>query len=215
MRLRVVTAADEGAKTPRESCAPAPDWAELWRMARQDDPRTGAALFDACEAQVNRIVWRVLGADEAHDDVVQQVFVALLRGLARVRDPEALPGWVAVVTVNTVRSEIRRRTIRRLWIRSAPEALDLAEAPAPTHEARELLRRTYAVLAKLPTDERIAFTLRFIDEMPLTEVAAACDCSLATIKRRLQAAQTRFRRLAARDPALAERLREGRDDGPV
>lgn len=217
MRLRVITAEEGGAQTPREPHASgaARDWAEVLHMAQRGDPRTGAALFDRCEATVNRIVWRVLGADEGHDDVVQQVFVALLKGLTQVRDPGALAGWVAVVTVNTVRTEIRRRRVRRLWMRSEPEALDLAEAPAPSHEARELLRRTYAVLAKLPADERIAFGLRFIDEMPLIEMAAACNCSLATIKRRLQSAQTRFRRLAQRDPALAERLDEGRDDGPA
>lgn len=215
MRLRVVAAGEGGAEAPRDRRATEAERAEVLHMARCGDPRTGAALFDLCEAQVNRIVWRVLGADEAHDDVVQQVFVALLRGLPRVRDPEALVGWVAVVTVNTVRSEIRRRKIRRLWLRSDPAALDLAEAPAPSHEARELLRRTYAVLDRLPADERIAFGLRVIDEMPLTEVAAACGCSLATIKRRLQSAQARFRRLAERDPELAERLGEGRDDGPA
>jgi RNA polymerase sigma-70 factor (ECF subfamily) len=217
MRLQVVAAETERVEPRSERRAPDAglDWVELLRMTQRGDPRTGAVLFDRCEAQVNRIVWRVLGADEAHDDVVQEVFVALLRGLARVRDPEAIPGWVAVVTVNTVRSEIRRRRIRRLWMRSEPEAIDLAEVPAQSHEARELLRRTYAVLAKLPADERIAFGLRFIDEMPLTEVAAACDCSLATIKRRLQAAQARFRRLAQRDPALAERLGEEGDDGPA
>lgn len=217
MRLRVVAAEEGGAKTPpeRRGSEVGRDWAEILRMAQRGDPRTGAALFDRCEGQVNRIVWRVLGADDGHDDVVQQVFVALLRGLAQVRDPDALAGWAAVVTVNTVRSEIRRRRIRRLWMRSEPEALDLAEAAAPSHEARELLRRTYAVLEKLPANERIAFGLRFIDEMPLTEVAAACGCSLATIKRRLQSAQTRFRRLAQRDPALAERLDEGRNDGPA
>lgn len=214
MRLRVVTAEDEGATPLRDRRARAAgDGAELLEMARRGDPGTGAALFDRCEAQVNRIVWRVLGADESHDDLVQQVFVALLRGVSRVREPEALAGWVTAVTVNTVRSELRRRRLRRLWVRSAPEALDLAEAPAPNHEARELLRRTYAVLEKLPSDERIAFGLRYIDEMPLAEVAAACGCSLATIKRRLQSAQARFRRLAQRDPALAERLGEGRDDG--
>lgn len=213
MRLRVVTA--EPDREPRDT---RPAAAAVLEMAQAGDPRTGAALFDRYEAQVNRIVWRVLGADEAHDDLVQQVFIALLKGLGRVREAEALDGWVAVVTINTVRSEIRRRRIRRLWTRDEPLALDLAEAPAVPHEARELLRRTYAVLDKLPADERIAFGLRFIDEMPLAEVAAACGCSLATIKRRLQSAQARFRRLAAKDPALAERLRlgeEGRDDGPA
>lgn len=208
MRLRVV-AREAGAPgvRPDGPARPEIDAETLLAMALAGDPRAPVALFDRFEATVNRLVWRVLGADEAHDDVVHQVFVALLAGLRRVRDAGSLEGWVVVVTINTVRSEIRRRRIRRLWLRSAPEAIDRAEAPAPVHEARELLRRTYAVLAGLPANERIAFTLRFIDEQPLTEVAAACGCSLATIKRRLVAARARFRRLADRDPALAEVLR--------
>jgi DNA-directed RNA polymerase specialized sigma24 family protein len=51
---------------------------------------------------VNQLVWRVVGADDARDDLVQQVFVALLKGRQGVRDPEALAGWVAMVTLNTL-----------------------------------------------------------------------------------------------------------------
>lgn len=218
MRLRIVPQASEdpevAARARAEASAGA---AELLRLAIAGDPRTGTLLFDRCEAQVNRLVWRVLGADEDHDDVVQQVFVALLAGLRRLRDPEALHGWVAAVTINTVRTEIRRRRVRRLLFGEA-RALDLAEAPPASAEDRELLRRTYAALERLPADERIAFALRFIDERPLAWIAAACDCSLATIKRRIGSAQARFRRIAARDPALAERLHDaegGSDDGPA
>jgi RNA polymerase sigma-70 factor, ECF subfamily len=193
--------------------APADD---LLAMALAGDPRTGTMLFDRFEQQVNRIVWRLLGADDAHDDLVHDIFVALLAGLRNVRDPDALDGWVAVVTINKVRSEFRRRRFRRLWQHHEPAALDRVAGPASPYEARDLLRRTYDVLARLPANERIAFTLRFIDEQPLTAVAAACDCSLATIKRRIQSARARFRRLAERDPVLAERLRDGAkgtDDG--
>ena len=65
------------------------------------------------------------------------------------------------------------------------------------------------MLDTLPADERIAFALRYIDERPLLEVAEACDCSLATIKRRLSKAEQRFTRLAQRDTVLAERLARG------
>lgn len=210
MRLR-------SAVQDRDTPGTDPGAAELLRLAQADDPRTGVLLFDRCEAQVNRLVWRVLGADDEHDDLVQQVFVALLAGLPRLRDPAALRGWVAAVTINTVRSEIRRRRVRRLLFGHDPRALDLAEAPPASAEDRELLRRTYAALDRLPADERIAFALRFIDEQPLAEIAIACRCSLATIKRRISAAQARFHRLAARDPLLAERLQHGprSDDGPA
>ncbi len=203
MRLRIVPQdrEDPGGEAPAS---------ELLRLALAGDPRTGALLFDLCEGQVNRLVWRVLGADMDHDDLVQQVFVALLAGLRRLRDPAALRGWVAAVTINTVRSEIRRRRVRRMLFGDEPRAFDLAEAPPSSLAERELLQRTYAALERLPADERIAFALRFIDEQPLAEIAASCDCSLATIKRRISAAQSRFQRIAARDPVLAERLRDGK-----
>ena len=68
---------------------------------------------------------------------------------------------------------------------------------------------TYAALDALPVDERIAFALRFIDGMELTEVAAACETSLATIKRRLDRASASFEAEARRQPALEAWLEGG------
>ncbi|HEY7376710.1 MAG TPA: sigma factor-like helix-turn-helix DNA-binding protein, partial [Polyangia bacterium] len=55
----------------------------------------------------------------------------------------------------------------------------------------------------------MAFSLRFISEMQLTEVAAACRVSLATVKRRLARAEKRFVEAAKDHPALRERLTHG------
>jgi RNA polymerase sigma-70 factor (ECF subfamily) len=42
----------------------------------------------------------------------------------------------------------------------------------------------------VPTQPRIAWILRFVEDYRLDEVADACGCSLATAKRRIAAAQT-------------------------
>ena len=57
---------------------------------------------------------------------------------------------------------------------------------------------------QLPAKERVVFALRFIEGMDVTEVAALCEISPATVKRRTQSAQERFWRLAGRDPVLKE-----------
>jgi RNA polymerase sigma-70 factor (ECF subfamily) len=49
--------------------------------------------------------------------------------------------------------------------------------------------------------------------MELTEVAASCGVSLATIKRRLARAQASFVGAAAREPALLEWLNAGAPSG--
>ena len=71
------------------------------------------------------------------------------------------------------------------------------------------MRETYAILSDFPADERLAFTLRFVSEMQLTEVAAACKVSLATVKRRLARAEKRFVEAARSNPALTERMARG------
>jgi RNA polymerase sigma-70 factor, ECF subfamily len=182
--------------------------AELVALARRGDmAEAAAAAYSRFAEDVNRIVWRVLGADPEHDDVVHQVFVHVIAGLRSVRDPELLQAWMAAVCIKTVRSEIRNRRLRRFF-QSGSEDPTRVAAPVEDHEARELLEKVYALLDRLPADERIAFALRYVDQRQLLEVAQMCRCSLATIKRRLARAELRFARLGSRDRAIAERLAE-------
>jgi RNA polymerase sigma-70 factor (ECF subfamily) len=62
-------------------------------------------------------------------------------------------------------------------------------APGATAEQRALLVRLYKVLETLPTDQRLAWSLRYLEGEPLDAIAAVCGCSLATAKRRVSAAK--------------------------
>jgi RNA polymerase sigma-70 factor (ECF subfamily) len=63
-------------------------------------------------------------------------------------------------------------------------------APGATAEQRVLLVRLYEVLETMPTDQRLAWSLRYLENEPFDMVAAACGCSLATAKRRVNAAKS-------------------------
>ena len=129
-----------------------------------------------------------------------------------LKDPSALEPWLARVATHTARKIIRTRS-RRRWLRrftdSAEEERYEPSAIAFAPEARQALRAVYRVLDVLPADERIAFSLRFIDGMELTEVAAACGVSLATIKRRLSKSEQRFGTVARRYPELLPWMQGG------
>ncbi len=88
----------------------------------------------------------------------------------------------------------------------APEEVpDPGRAPADPR-ARLALARVRRALDKLSADERIAFTLRYFEQLELKEVADAMDVSLSTVKRRLKAAEKRFVELAQKDPHLRDWL---------
>jgi RNA polymerase sigma-70 factor (ECF subfamily) len=179
--------------------------AELLALAGRGGPKAAAAVYDRFGRDINRLVGHLLGRDQEHDDVVHDCFVQLLKGMKKVKDPDALRSWMASVTVNTVRSHLRKRKVRRTFWASPEQAREL-EGRRVDHESRELLEKTYTALKKLPADERVAFVLRYVEQRPLAQVADLCGCSLATIKRRIAKADQRFARQAALDPVLSARL---------
>lgn len=140
---------------------------------------------------VATIAYRMLGRDDELDDVVQDVFLDAHKGLHTLRDPKAIKGWLATITVNVVRRRLRKRKLKRfIGLDDVGPVYQQIEAPGATAEQRAVLASVMAKLDKLPVDVRIAWSLRHIEEMKLQEVADACSCSLATAKRRIAQAQT-------------------------
>jgi RNA polymerase sigma-70 factor (ECF subfamily) len=140
-------------------------------------------LFRRYAPYVATIAMRVLGQDAEVDDVVQDVFLAAFRGLGALSDPNATKGWLATVTVRTVRRRLRARRLRGLLrLETAPDYENVA-APGASPEEKALLARVYRVLDGVPANHRIAWTLRHIEGESLMNVAEMCGCSLATAKR--------------------------------
>lgn len=172
------------------------------------DPETGARLlFQAFSHDVNRLVWRVLGADPEHNDVVQQVFFKVLSQRHTLREPEKLRAWVHSIAVNTIYQELRRREVRR-WLK-------LSWRPPKVHgdlvqemEARDFLVVALRIIDRLPPAERLVFSLRYVEDRTLPEISELCGFSIGTTKRRLNAALTRFHRLVAAHPELAHWLEQ-------
>ena len=174
----------------------------LARALRAGDRAAQRTLFERYGRHVQRVLGRVMGYDPELGDLVQEVFARALSNAHQLRDGARLKGWLTSIAVFTARGTIRRRQRGRWLGVAAPDQMPEPAGVSASAEVLLALRTLYRVLDKLPADERIAFALRHLDQMELTEVADSCDVSLATIKRRLQSAERRFARLAKEHHAL-------------
>jgi len=175
--------------------------ADLLERVR-DEPVQGAGLLYArFSDDVNRLVWRLLGADADHHDIVQQVFLKVLQHCDALREPEKLASWVQSITVNTVYEELRKREVRRIFLRESQPA-EIHPSLVHDVEVRDFLLRAKEILDKLPAKERIVFALHILEGQTLHEISATCGYSLATAKRRLAAAHRRFSSLISHNPDL-------------
>ena len=199
--LRLENTTDGAIRQDRRGVAAAVDSAAILDQVKRGDPGAAELIVERFSAEIDRLLWRLLGADSEHQDLVHQVLCAVLQDASKVRDPEALAGWVRRVAVNVVCSELRKRTVRRRW--SSPE-------PNPERFAGEImdplvrrrLSRIYDVLDRLPAQQRIVLCLRYFEEYSIDEIAGARNWSRRTVNRRLSQASDRFQRLAAADPEL-------------
>jgi RNA polymerase sigma-70 factor (ECF subfamily) len=174
---------------------------------REGHPDAAAAIFDRYAVHVCRVLGRVLGPDPELFDLVQDVFVAVLESITRLEEARALQAWLTQIAVHSAKSRIRRRRRWRKLLSFVPsqELPEQAQAAAD-YEGSEALLAVYRALARLDAEDRSVFALRFIDGRELSDVARACQVSLATIKRRLSRARSSFREAARPEPALAEWL---------
>ncbi len=150
-----------------------------------------AGLFRRFAPYVAAITLRILGRRDEVDDLVQDVFVEAAKGLDELREPEAIRGWLAAVTVRLCTRRLRLHKFRR-WaaLEQQPNYHEL-EAPGASPEQRVLLAQIYEALDGVPTNARVAWILRMVDGEPLETIATRCRCSLSTVKRRVAIAQLR------------------------
>jgi len=134
---------------------------------------------------------RIQGTANDAEDIVHDAFLKASERLAELRDGSAFRPWLGSIVVRMVRTRLRRRRLLSSLGLASPEPieLDAIASPSADPESRVLLAQVYSLLQTLPADDRIAWTLRYVDHHRLEVVAKLVDCSLATAKRRILRAQ--------------------------
>jgi RNA polymerase sigma-70 factor (ECF subfamily) len=137
-----------------------------------------------------------MGRDADLDDLVQDSFVAALRGLDNLEDPQAFAAWLGSIVVRTSHKILRRRRLARSLGLYRPVPIDvdaLVSGDAPPDVVAEL-RAIYRLVDELPAKVRVSLILRRVEGYALDDVARLTGSSLATVKRRVAEGE---RRLAA------------------
>lgn len=154
-----------------------------------DHPPTLDEVYRRYCRYVGAIVLRLGGRPGEVEDLIQDVFVEASAGVARLREPEAVKGWLATVAVRTVRRRLRARRAWRFLGLDRDAAETVLVDPRASPADRVLVRAVYRVLEEMPIDNRLAFTLHIIEGETMEAVAKLCGCTLATAKRRVARGQ--------------------------
>lgn len=137
---------------------------------------------------------RLLRGTSDVDDVVHETFLIAFEKIGSLLDADALRGWLVRIAVSRVHRRFRWRRFVALLGGADPTAVleDQASREASPEQRAELALIDRA-LGRLPRKLATPWVLRNIVGCQLEDVAAACACSLATVKRRIAEAETKVR----------------------
>lgn len=176
------------------------DDATLARAAAAGDPRATSVLWDRFSPVVRRILRRTLGPHAEVENLLQEVFLRVVRQLGSLPETAQLKPFVVSVTVRVLSAELRRHRMRRLLKRRESK---LATAASAGSSPQSALAALYRILDDLDAQARLAFTLRHFEGLPLAELASAMDASLASAKRRLARASAHVQAAVSQDAAFS------------
>ena len=137
-----------------------------------------AELVRAWHDPVWTYVRRMLGAADA-DDVVQEVWLAVLRGLPRLRQPGRFAPWLFTIARRAVTNRLRAEYAR------AEVAGDTEPAQPDACDAVVDRAELVAGLAEVPVRERELLILFYLQDLPLQTCAEICAIPVGTVKSRL------------------------------
>lgn len=142
------------------------------------------AVYEARYAHLLRLA-RLVGDSGRGEEIVQDAFVQLYRRWARVEQP--VP-WLRAAVISGCRSAGRRRAVARRHDTTSLD--DVQPDDGDALAVRDALRT-------LTPRQRAAVVLRYFDDLPEREIAAALGCRPGTVKSLLARALPRLREALA------------------
>jgi len=149
-------------------------------------------LVERHQQAVFRFAFGLIGNREEAQDLSQEAFLAAYANLSSY-DPAraAFSTWLLTIARNRCINWLKRHRPQTL---QRPDAVE-ARAPIDPLGRQELSKQLDDALSMLPVDQRSAFVLAEIEELPYAEIARIEQTTLGTVKSRIHRAKQKLQSL--------------------
>ena len=172
---------------------------ELVRRVLAGNTEDFRFLVERHQNAVFRFAFGILGNREEAQDVAQEAFFAAYANLSGYEASRgAFSTWLFAIARNRSINCLKRNRPRSLLTPDAIEGHTLADSVC----RQELSQQLDRALAALPLEQRSAFVLAEIEELPYVEIARIEQTTLGTVKSRIHRAKQRLQSLL--EPVIRE-----------
>jgi RNA polymerase sigma-70 factor (ECF subfamily) len=153
--------------------------------------RGDARAFQQIVEEYHRLLWRtariLLRDPTLTDDVLQEAWIDIWKGLPRIQNHLTIRAWLLTVVANRCRMTLRRTTPTTVSLENEPDMLLLT---SDIEDVLEQVTRTEistdirSALDRLSIEQRHVLELRYFADLELNEIALVTSQPLGTVKSR-------------------------------
>ncbi len=186
----------------------------LIQKSKKDDGQAFEELISPYQKKVLNLAYRMLGNVSDAEDAAQEIFIKVFRSLYSFNEQSAFSTWLYKVATNVCLDILRKRkrqnggaliSINRYSSQDDEYELPIEDgAPSPYEEAqkKEAMRALKSALDLLSEEQRAVIVMRDINGLSYEEIADVMECSLGTIKSRINRSRLALRKLLEKDKEL-------------
>ena len=160
------------------------------------DPLAPRALAERHYVELYRYALSVLREERVAEDAVQDAFERAFAALGRYPEERLramrLRPWLYRITLNVARNRLRGR-------REVPVEETSPAGVAVSDEGRESVMDVLAALGRLPERQRVAVTLRYLQDLPYAEISRVTGWPEGTAKTLVRRGLARLRKMVIFD----------------
>lgn len=164
------------------------DFTSLISRVKDREPQAQKELYDLFSTTMFNLCLRQLSTKEDAEEVFQDAFVKVFENIDKVVSPEALPGWIKRIFMNSCIDALRRR---KYYVQPLENFAHLIAAPCPSDpmELNDLMAR----IERLPLKSRCVFMMYEIEGYNHKEIAEILKISEGTSKSQLFFAKAKLK----------------------
>ncbi len=167
---------------------------ELFSRVAADDQKAFVEFVERYKDRLFNFIARIIIERETAEDILQETFLRVYNQRKSYSPDFALSTWVFTIALNLVRSELRRRKLRRYMSLDFLKEETNLEIPDRTNgEPMKLKPILEKAIKSLPEEYRMAFVLCDVERLPYNEIAEIMRVPVGTVKSRINRARAMLR----------------------
>ena len=164
-------------------------------QANPGDDRAFEKFYELTYPRILYTARSLVNSEQSALDVAQEVYLAFYKNLANIRQPRAIVSWLHRTATGkakdmreraSAQNETLLQSEKQEYVFTNTEEHRADFVPHEQMDARATREIIGEMLTELPAEQSQTLVYRFVEGLPLAEIAEIMDCTVSTVKSRLK-----------------------------